>query len=166
MQRKSILVAIACLLLCGCGWRDLKFGLPGVYRIDIPQGNIVTQEMVDKLKPGMNKRQVRFVMGTPLIIDTFEQERWDYLQSMETKAHKRSQERVSLFFEKDLLTRISGDLAPSEADAASAGADAPAATTEAAAPAEPAQPEPADGTVPDNTIQAPTGMVPSGPPEE
>jgi outer membrane protein assembly factor BamE len=129
--RTSGLLILGCLLLAGCGWRDFKFGLPGVYRIDIPQGNIVTQEMVDKLKPGMNKRQVRFVMGTPLIIDTFEPERWDYLQSMESKGHERSQERISLYFKDDLLVSIGGDLAPSES-----------AEAEAAAPAESDAPAP------------------------
>lgn len=97
------------LLLAGCSF---KMPSLGVYKIDIPQGNIVTQEMVDKLQPGMSKRQVRFVMGTPLILDTFEPERWDYLRSIETRKQKRSQQRISLFFENDLLVRMEGDLAP------------------------------------------------------
>ncbi len=85
MQRKAILILI-CLLMGGCSIGGIRLGFPGVYRIDIPQGNVITQEMVDQLQPGMTKRQVRFVMGTPLVVDTFNQERWDYLHSMESKA--------------------------------------------------------------------------------
>ncbi len=113
MQRKAILVLL-CLLMDGCGFGGIRLGFPGVYRIDIPQGNVITQEMVDKLQPGMTKRQVRFVMGTPLIIDTFNQERWDYLHSMDVKGSPRTQENLSLFFDKDALVRISGDYAPSQ----------------------------------------------------
>ena len=107
--RYALFVALIALL-AGC---SLKMPNLGVYKIDIPQGNIVTQEMVDKLQPGMNKRQVRFVMGSPLILDTFEPERWDYLRSMEEgRKKKRTQQRISLYFENDLLVRMEGDLAP------------------------------------------------------
>jgi outer membrane protein assembly factor BamE len=103
------LLLTALMLLGGCSF---KMPSLGVYKIDIPQGNIVTQEMVDKLQPGMSTRQVRFVMGSPLIIDTFEPGRWDYLRSMESRKQKRSQQRISLFFENDILVRMEGDLAP------------------------------------------------------
>ena len=109
---RCALLFAALVLLGGCSFKMPSFG---VYKIDIPQGNIVTQEMVDKLQPGMSKRQVRFVMGTPLILDTFEPERWDYLRSMEEGKKKRTQQRISLFFENDLLVRMEGDLAPSGA---------------------------------------------------
>ena len=121
MQTKTIL-GLACLLLGGCAVSDFRLAFPGVYRIDIPQGNIINQEMVDQLQPGMTKRQVRFVMGTPLVVDTFEQERWDYVYSVEKASEPRRQELLSLFFENDLLVSISGDFAPSSA--------APAATAE------------------------------------
>ena len=114
MQRKAILILI-CLLMGGCSIGGIRLGFPGVYRIDIRQGNVITQEMVDQLQPGMTKRQVRFVMGTPLVVDTFNQERWDYLHSMEIKGSPRTQENLSLFFDKDVLVRISGDYAPSQA---------------------------------------------------
>ena len=113
MQSKTILILV-CLLMGGCGIGGIRLGFPGVYRIDIPQGNVITQEMVDKLQPGMTKRQVRFVMGTPLVIDTFNQERWDYLHSMDVKGSPRTQENLSLYFDKDALVRISGDYAPSQ----------------------------------------------------
>ena len=134
MQSKLILIS-ACLLLASCSFRDFNFRLPGVYRIDIPQGNIVEQQMIDKLQPGMTKRQVRYVMGTPLLIDTFEQERWDYVHSLETRRTERQQQRVSLYFEKDLLVRIEGDMAPSEANLSQT------ANSEAGQPADDAAPD-------------------------
>lgn len=113
MQKTTPLVLLACAaLLGGCGIGGVRLGFPGVYRIDIAQGNIVTQEMVDKLQPGMTKRQVRYVMGSPLILDTFEPDRWDYFRSLEKDGKPDSRSRVTLYFEKDLLVRIEGDLAP------------------------------------------------------
>lgn len=85
---------------------------PGVYKIDIPQGNVVTQEMIDQLRPGMTESQVRYVMGTPLITDTFSPNRWDYLYSFKPGGGDRVQERVSLYFEDGKLARISGDFRP------------------------------------------------------
>jgi outer membrane protein assembly factor BamE len=85
---------------------------PGVYKIGIPQGNIITQDMVDQLRPGMTKRQVIFVMGTPLVRDPFHQNRWDYIYSYQPGGGDRGQERVSVFFEDDLLVRFNGDFVP------------------------------------------------------
>lgn len=85
---------------------------PGVYKLDIPQGNVVTQEMIDQLRPGMTPSQARYIMGTPLITDTFNPDRWDYLYSFEPGGEPRVQERVSLFFEEGKLARVSGDFRP------------------------------------------------------
>ncbi|HDZ55712.1 MAG TPA: outer membrane protein assembly factor BamE [Pseudomonas xinjiangensis] len=93
------------LSLAGCGF-------PGVYKIDVQQGNVITQEMIDQLRPGMTTRQVRFIMGTPLVQDTFAPNRWDYLYSMKTGHQERTQERVSLMFEDDLLVGLAGDFVP------------------------------------------------------
>ncbi len=90
-------------------------GFPGVYRIDIQQGNIVTQKMVDQLSPGMTKRQVLFVMGTPLIQDTFAPNRWDYIYSLQPGGKKRKQKSISLFFEDERLTGFKGDFIPTQA---------------------------------------------------
>lgn len=85
---------------------------PGVYKIDIPQGNIVTQEMIDQLRPGMTQSQVRYIMGTPLITDTFSPDRWDYLYSFQPGGGDRVQERVSVNFTDGKLSGISGDFRP------------------------------------------------------
>lgn len=92
--------------------------VPGIYRADIHQGNIIEQEMIDQLKPGMNKRQVRHIMGSPLLIDTFHQERWDYFYSLKQDGELQEQKRISLFFEGEKLARLEGDLMPQEPAAA------------------------------------------------
>jgi len=78
----------------------------------VPQGNIVTQEMVNQLRLGMSKKQVNYAMGTPLVVDVFHPERWDYIYSFQSGQHSREQHRVTLYFEKDLLARIEGDYHP------------------------------------------------------
>ena len=101
---------IACisLLLGSCG-SVTSFAFPGVYRLNIPQGNIVTQEMIDQLRPGLTKRQVNFILGTPLIKDTFDQDRWDYLYSFQPGGGERVQETLTVFFENNQLTHFTGD---------------------------------------------------------
>ncbi len=85
---------------------------PGVYKIPIAQGNIITQEMIDQLEPGMTRRQVVFVMGTPLVRDPYNQNRWDYVFNYQPGGGVRGQERVTLFFEGDQLVSLSGDFQP------------------------------------------------------
>jgi outer membrane protein assembly factor BamE len=86
-----------------------------VYKLDIQQGNIVEREKVSQLKTGMTKKQVRFILGTPLVIDTFNQNRWDYYYSIKDYSVANSegafhQERLTLFFEKDQLVKIDNQL--------------------------------------------------------
>jgi outer membrane protein assembly factor BamE len=100
------------LLTSGCSW--VKF--PSVHKVDIQQGNIVDQEMIDKLRPSMTKSQVQFVLGTPLIIDTFDQQRWDYFYSRLSAAGVKTEETVTIYFDdQDNLQRMTGDYLPSSA---------------------------------------------------
>lgn len=85
---------------------------PGVYKISIAQGNIITQEMIDQLEPGMTRRQVIFVMGSPLVRDPYTQNRWDYVFNFQPGGGVRGQERVTLFFENEQLVSMSGDFEP------------------------------------------------------
>ena len=82
------------------------------YRIEIQQGNYITQEMVAQLSPGLTRDQVRFVLGTPLVSDIFHEERWDYV-FMRQRANSREVEyrRIAVFFEEGRLKRIEGDAA-------------------------------------------------------
>ena len=82
------------------------------YRMEIQQGNYVTQEMVAQLKPGMTKDQVRFVLGTPLIVDPFHAERWDYVYSRTPEnGTQYEQRRITVFFDgSGALQRMDGDV--------------------------------------------------------
>lgn len=113
--RNSVLLSLSALLLACNNIGSMDF--PGVYKISIPQGNIITQEMIDQLRPGMTKRQVIFVMGTPLVRDPFHQDRWDYVYNFMPGGGVRGQERVTVFFEEDALVSFTGDFVPtSETD--------------------------------------------------
>jgi outer membrane protein assembly factor BamE len=110
MQKTKLLLTsltfVGLLALAGCSF-------PGVYKIDVQQGNVVTQDMIDQLRPGMTRSQVRFIMGNPLLTDTFHANRWDYLYSIQPGGGKRLQERVSLVFnDNDQLAGLSGDFLP------------------------------------------------------
>jgi outer membrane protein assembly factor BamE len=78
---------------------------------------MVDQEMIDKLRPGMSMAQVQFVLGTPLVIDTFNQKRWDYFYSRNSSAGIQTEERVTIYFDAEgNLTRMTGDYLPSSAN--------------------------------------------------
>ncbi|MBR9909689.1 MAG: outer membrane protein assembly factor BamE [Gammaproteobacteria bacterium] len=103
-----LLLILSLLALSGCQY----FKFPGVYKINIQQGNIVTQEMVDQLKPGMTQRQVRYIMGNPLVQDTFNPNRWDYIYTLIPAKGEPTKERITIFFEDDKLSHFSGDFVP------------------------------------------------------
>lgn len=86
--------------------------LPLMYRPSVQQGNVITQDMVNTLKPGMSKRQVTFLMGTPGLVDTFHQNRWDYVYTLKENTKPIEQKGVTLYFEDDRLVRIEGDYRP------------------------------------------------------
>ena len=121
-------LAIGCLLagLIGCG---SNFGFPGVYRINVEQGNVLTEEMVEQLRPGLNRRQVRYIMGTPLIEDSFHENRWDYRYMLRNGNELLSETQLTLWFEGDELVRVEGPDAPDWGDP-QVEASAPAAPTE------------------------------------
>ena len=106
---KSLLIyslSLVILTLSACS----KDKIPGVYRIDIQQGNQVTQEMLSKLEPGMTKSQVSFVMGTPMLIDVFHPNRWDYIYSFHPGNGSREQRRITLYFDDaETLDYIDGN---------------------------------------------------------
>jgi outer membrane protein assembly factor BamE len=105
---RLLLLSLVIACTSACGW----FGFPGVYRLDIEQGNIVTQEMADQLKPGMTRRQVRFILGTPLVEDTFNPDRWDYLYVKRNGQNVLSESVLTVEFDGDSLDQLSGDFIP------------------------------------------------------
>ena len=104
----TILCAVALTSITGCGF----VGFPGVYKINVEQGNIIDQKKVDKLKIGMSRRQVRFILGTPMIEDSFNHDRWDYLHTIRNGKTSLVDERLTVFFDGDKLSRIDGDFQP------------------------------------------------------
>ena len=114
-MKNLMISALSITLLGGCGLSNLKFPevkIPRVYKIPVQQGNVITQEMVNRLKPGMTRNQVSFVMGDTVLQDPFERNRWVYLYTLEVPDFFNQQLKMVLDFEDDLLTTISGDLAP------------------------------------------------------
>jgi outer membrane protein assembly factor BamE len=108
----AAIVAVFCGLAAGCGFVPRIPGIPP-YRMEIQQGNYVSQEMVAQLKQGMSKEQVRFILGTPLVTDIFHAERWDYVYWRETPGGNREQRKLTVRFENGLLARLDGDVVPS-----------------------------------------------------
>ena len=108
-KKLPLLFIVCCTLLAGCG-----ANVPTIkpFKMDIQQGNVVTSKMLLQLKPGMTKSQVRFIMGTPLVVDSFHKDRWDYFFQMRQAGKIIEQRRVILDFEKELLIKVRGDVVP------------------------------------------------------
>jgi len=106
----NILTIWVSLTLVSCS--NVLNKLPGVYTLEVQQGNIVDQAMVDQLRPNMSKRQVLYIMGSPMVVDIFHQTRWDYIFSEQPTGESRVQKRISLYFDNDQLSGIQGDFRP------------------------------------------------------
>ena len=106
----------ACLL-SGCESlqrTDSLFGLITPYRIDIVQGNAITQEQAEKVKPGVSRLQVRDALGTPLMADPFHGDRWDYIFTLRRPGAEAQRRSVVVFFEGDVVKSIEAPALPSE----------------------------------------------------
>ncbi len=116
MRKLLILIStIASLFLAGCSSDPVVSRLPFVYHIDIQQGNVITQDMVNQLRLGMTKRQVQFILGAPLLTDPFHAQRWDYVYLYNPGSHGKNdtaEQHVTLLFEDDKVAAINGTLQP------------------------------------------------------
>jgi outer membrane protein assembly factor BamE len=110
LKRIIIFITVALISSACAKHSDGSWKPPLVYRIDIQQGNVVDQTMLNKLKPGMEKEKVRFIMGTPLLQDPFHSNRWDYIYSFEPGGGKREQRHIIIHFKDDKLSHITGDV--------------------------------------------------------
>ena len=110
MRLPLLIVVFTSLILAGCSLKRPR--LPRVHKIPVQQGNVITQDMIDKLKPGMSRSQVAFIMGEPVMRNSFNDDRWDYVYSIELPGVYSTSQTVSLYFVDDELAYFTGDLAP------------------------------------------------------
>ncbi len=114
------IVVLVLFLLTGCSAIDRAGSVvPDLlekvgYQQNIQQGNVITQAQVNRLLPNMSKQQVRYLLGTPMLVDTFHQNRWDFMYTLKEGRKKAVQKHFSVFFDDNKLTRIEGDYAPQD----------------------------------------------------
>lgn len=125
-MKKSLFLLVFPFLAACSSWQNPVSSITNSitpHHIEIQQGNVVTQEMLAKLKPGMSPSQVRFVMGTPLVVDPFHAERWDYVYSMRKGGETLEKRHITLVFDQGRLKGIEGDVALAPAEPAAAPAE-------------------------------------------
>jgi outer membrane protein assembly factor BamE len=118
VKLRAALVPAVAFVLGSCGTPHSFLGVEP-YRMEIQQGNYVARDAIARLKPGMTREQVRFLLGTPLIADVFHANRWDYVFYRERSDGRREEARLAVFFEDGQLKQVTGDGMPGVA--ASAG---------------------------------------------
>ena len=115
----SLLLA-ASASLPGCGGLNTASthiaGLVTPYKIDIVQGNFVSREQAEAVKPGMSRVQVRDILGTPLLTSVFHADRWDYVFTFKRQGLAPQARKVTVFFKGDALERIEAEVLPTEAE--------------------------------------------------
>lgn len=126
----AALLTLACaLLLAGCAGKQTSTADPSSgsrlfkptqwitpFRPDVIQGNFISREQVEQLRPGMSRTDVRNVLGTPLVASIFHADRWDYVFTIERQGVPAQSYRYAVFFKGDALERFEGDAMPAEAD--------------------------------------------------
>lgn len=107
MLHRSLLLVLALSLSACSSW---------VYRIDIPQGNYLEQKDIEKLQVGMTKEQVKFILGSPVVVDSFENDSWHYVYQFKSGRSDKFNARKDfiIIFEDNLLVSASGDFELSE----------------------------------------------------
>lgn len=108
----------ACLTACGSfnGASTRVANLVTPYKIDVVQGNFVSREQVEALKPGMSRQQVKEVLGTPLLTSLFHGDRWEYVFTMKRPGVEVQSRKLTVFFQGDAFERAVGDDMPTEAE--------------------------------------------------
>ena len=102
-MRLPLLIILLAALVAGCNL---------LYKPEVQQGTLLSPEMLANLKPGMTKRQVRLLLGSPPVSDAFHPERWDYVYSLVKVGEKAAPQHLALYFSNDALVRAEGALAP------------------------------------------------------
>lgn len=126
---RRYLIALIVTAITGCSTVDLPSletlpgpsDLPFIHKIDIQQGNILTQEMLSQLRPGMDKKKILFIMGSPIIEDTFNANRWDYVYTYMPGGGQVERRSITLVFADDKLAHVEGDVLPATEELTIAG---------------------------------------------
>ena len=116
---KYLYLTALALSVGGCSMPQIKvpdLKIPRVYKLSVQQGNVITQEMVDRLEPGMTRNQVEYVMGRPVLYDPFDDDQWVYLYTLEVPDVFIQAFKMVLIFEEDTLVSITGDYVPTTAE--------------------------------------------------
>ncbi len=92
----------------------ILLSLTACYKTPIQQGNILKQEDINEIKPGMTKKQVAIILGTPAIADPFNQDRWDYINTSKVKGEFKKLKKLTLYFEDNELVRTEGNYFPED----------------------------------------------------
>src|SRR5210317_2358371 len=111
MRYRHLIFFLTFIFLTACSVKSpIDYFEAKIYKLDVQQGNIITAEMLMGLKPGMTRAQVRYVLGTPLIQDSFHKNRWDYIYKMIKDDQLIEERHLVVKFEDDELVDIKGDL--------------------------------------------------------
>ena len=142
MKARMVCLLAVGALLAACTMPKMpKFSLkmPRVHKVTVQQGNVITQEMIDRLKPGMTQDQVAFVMGEPIVRNTFNQDRWDYIYTIDVPGYYEDDKRISLYFVDGQLASFTGDYAPGGLAGSGADTAAPSGSNAGDAASEPVE---------------------------
>ena len=121
MRLSLLVIPVACALgLAGCESLQSSenfLGLITPYKVEVVQGNVVTKEQVDAIKPGLSRAQVRDILGSPLLTDLFHADRWDYVFTIRRQGAEPQSRRIVVLFDGDTMKSIEGaDQLPAERD--------------------------------------------------
>ena len=105
LMKRYLITSLFIALTSGCSMMD-NLSFPGVHKIDIQQGNLITDEMVELLRPGLTQSQVQYVMGTPLVVDTFNASHWDYVYQYSYGDGSFEERKLRGVFEQGRVARI------------------------------------------------------------
>jgi outer membrane protein assembly factor BamE len=110
-MRHSVLAStLAVTILNACAFPNWVAEKVHPYRINVRQGNYVDQAMVSQLRKGMSQDQVRFILGTPLLVDIFHADRWDYVYRFKLGSGEVQERRMAVFFVDGKLDHLDGDV--------------------------------------------------------
>jgi outer membrane protein assembly factor BamE len=116
--KRAALLALTLAALAGCASDpgNSLLGLVTPYRVEVVQGNVVTQEMAKQLRAGLSRDQVRGLLGSPLLTDIFHADRWDYVFTIRRQGAQPQQRRVTLYFDNDVVSKFDVPELPAERD--------------------------------------------------